>query len=122
MLAHAIVAAPLRIASLQAASPSMSHATALFALHVAVALFGFAALFGDWIALPPIALVLGRTTVAAATLAIVLMVWRERAGRPSVVMLGNGALLALHWVAFFAAVQVASVAIALLGYASFPAF
>ena len=34
----------------------------------------------------------------------------------------NGAVLALHWTAFFAAIQVSSVAIGLLGYASFPLF
>jgi drug/metabolite transporter (DMT)-like permease len=34
----------------------------------------------------------------------------------------NGPLLALHWVSFFAAVRLSSVAIALLGYASFPVF
>jgi drug/metabolite transporter (DMT)-like permease len=93
---------------------------ALFALHVAVGLFGFAALFGKWVALPPVAIVLGRTVVAAATLALVASMRRQRFGQPERGLLVNGPLLALHWVSFFAAVQVASVAIALLGYASFP--
>jgi len=48
----------------------MRAATALFSLHVAVALFGFAALFGKWIALAPVELVLGRTIVAALALAV----------------------------------------------------
>jgi drug/metabolite transporter (DMT)-like permease len=96
--------------------------TALFALHIAVALFGFAALFGKWIALAPDEIVFGRTVVAATTLFIVAR-WRSSAiGRPGAAVIANGALLALHWVAFFAAVQVASVAIALLGFASFPVF
>jgi drug/metabolite transporter (DMT)-like permease len=93
---------------------------ALFALHVAVGLFGFAALFGKWIALSPVAIVLGRTVVAAATLALVASMRRQPFGQPERGLLVNGPLLALHWVSFFAAVQVASVAIALLGYASFP--
>ena len=93
---------------------------ALFALHVAVGLFGFAALFGKWVALSPVAIVLGRTVVAAATLALVASMRRQRFGQPERGLLVNGPLLALHWVSFFAAVQVASVAIALLGYASFP--
>src|SRR4029453_4897585 len=92
------------------------------ALHLAVALFGFAALFGDWIALAPTAIVVGRTTVAAITLTVVLRLRRQSSGRANIAMVANGALLALHWVAFFAAVQTASVAIALLGYASFPVF
>src|SRR5690349_1504433 len=93
---------------------------ALFALHVAVALFGFAALFGKWVALSPVAIVLGRTVVAAATLALVSSMRRQAFGQPERGLLLNGPLLALHWVSFFAAVQVSSVAIALLGYASFP--
>jgi len=100
----------------------MRAATALVALHVAVALFGFAALFGKWIALVPDELVLGRTIVAAVALRAVLL-WRsQRLTKPTLAVVANGALLALHWVAFFAAVQVASVAIALLGFASFPVF
>ena len=37
-------------------------------------------------------------------------------------LIANGVLLALHWLAFFAAIQVSTVAIGLLGYASFPLF
>jgi drug/metabolite transporter (DMT)-like permease len=95
---------------------------ALASLHLAVALFGFAALFGKWIALPATMIVLGRTVVAAATLAAVCLVRREPVGRPSVGVAANGAILALHWVSFFAAIQVSSVAVGLLGYASFPMF
>jgi len=97
-------------------------ASALLALHVAVALFGFAALFGKWIALSAVAIVLWRTVIAAATLALLAWVRHQPLGRPERGLLGNGPLLALHWVSFFAAVQIASVAIALLGYASFPVF
>lgn len=100
----------------------MTPRTALVALHAAVALFGFAALFGKWIALPATAIVLGRTAIAAATLAIVARLRHQPLGRPAASLGLNGALLALHWVAFFAAVQVASVAIGLLGYAAFPVF
>jgi len=94
--------------------------SALLALHAAVALFGFAALFGKWIALSAVDIVLGRTIIAAATLALVASLRRQPFGRPERALLVNGPLLALHWVSFFAAVQIASVAIALLGYASFP--
>jgi len=96
--------------------------TALVALHVSVALFGFAALFGKWIALSPVAIVFGRTVVAAITLAIVLRWTKHAAGSPNRVLFLNGALLALHWVTFFAAIQIATVAIGLLGFASFPVF
>ncbi|HEX6137344.1 MAG TPA: DMT family transporter [Casimicrobiaceae bacterium] len=100
----------------------MTRRAALVALHASVALFGFAALFGKWIALPATVIVLGRTAIAAATLAIVARVRGERPGRPEAGLVWNGPLLALHWVSFFAAVQVAGVAVGLLGYASFPVF
>ena len=47
----------------------MTRTTALIALHAAVALFGFAGLFGKWLALSPVAIVLGRTAIAAVALA-----------------------------------------------------
>jgi drug/metabolite transporter (DMT)-like permease len=96
--------------------------TALVSLHAAVALFGFAALFGKWIALPATAIVLGRTVVAAMTLAIVLVARDRTLGATRLGFVVNGAILAAHWVAFFEAVQIASVAVALLGYATFPLF
>lgn len=99
-----------------------SRARAFASLHAAVVLFAFAGLFGKWIALSPVLIVLGRTVVAAAALALVrhqLQLFR----RPlNLRLLANGAVLALHWVSFFAAIQVSSVAVGLLGYASFPLF
>ncbi|CAG0995898.1 Pseudopaline exporter CntI [Burkholderiales bacterium] len=91
----------------------------MVSLHLAVALFGVAGLFGAWLALPPVAIVLGRTMVAALALAALALGMREslRGDRD---LAANGAVLALHWVAFFAAIQAAGVAVGLLGYASFP--
>jgi len=78
-------------------------------LHAAVALFGFAALFGQWIALPATAIVLGRTVIAALTLAALMLARRQRAAPASVRLAINGGILALHWVTFFAAVRLAGV-------------
>ena len=94
---------------------------ALVALHLAVLLFGFAGLFGKWLALPPTAIVLGRTVVAAAALGLIVAIRRE----PAVFARGlavNGVVLAVHWVAFFEAIRVSTIAIGLLGFASFPLF
>jgi drug/metabolite transporter (DMT)-like permease len=99
---------------------------ALAALHCAVALFGFAGLFGKWLALPAVTIVFGRTLVASLALALLLRVTRESTERTGSGMewrlAANGAVLALHWVAFFQAIQTASVAVGLLGFASFPLF
>ena len=100
----------------------MTHAGALLALHAAVALFAMAGLFGKWLALSALVIVLGRTLVAAATLALAASLRREPVGRPASALVVNGAILALHWVTFFLAIQASSVAIGLLGYASFPLF
>ena len=99
----------------------MTHATALFALHAAVVLFGFAGLFGKWLLLSPVAIVLGRTAIAAVALGILRMRAAERAPF-DVRLIGNGVVLALHWLSFFAAIQVSTVAVGLLGFASFPLF
>ena len=102
----------------------MNPGAALWRLHAAVALFGAAALFGRWVDLPATSIVLGRTAFAALALAIAAAASGRRAmsGRPTAALAVNGALLAVHWVAFFAAVQRTSVAITLVGYASFPLF
>ena len=103
-----------------------SRARALGDLHLAVALFGFAGLFGKWLALPAVTIVFGRTLVAAAALAALLRLGRERRAlslrRIDAPLAVNGAVLALHWVAFFEAIRIASVAVGLLGFASFPLF
>ena len=99
----------------------MTRSSALLALHAAVLLFGFAGLFGRWLDLAPSVIVLGRTVVAAAVLGVV----RLRGGGRSPLdpaLAVNGAILALHWVSFFAAIQAAGVAIGLLGFSSFPLF
>src|SRR5437773_2929482 len=108
-----------------AMTPHPSHltpATSLAALHVAVALFGFAGLFGKWLDWDPVAIVFGRTVVAALVLGLVVAARRTERVGPSWTLAGNGAILALHWVAFFAAIEVSSVAIGLVGFASFPLF
>jgi len=99
----------------------VTNAAALVALHAAVLLFGFAGLFGKWLALSPVLIVLGRTAIAALALGIL----RRHAGERApfdVRLTANGVVLALHWVSFFAAIQVSTVAIGLLGFASFPLF
>lgn len=102
--------------------PTATPPNALLALHGAVVLFGFAGLFGKWLLLSPVLIVLGRTLVAAVTLAAIGIAREGKLRRPDLRMLAGGAVLALHWVTFFQAIQVSSVAVGLLGYAAFPVF
>ena len=107
----------------------------LAAVHLAVLLFGAAGLFGKLIALPATLIVLGRVVFASLTLGLLLR-WRaDRGGaaaegvpartrslRDRAGLAGLGLLLAVHWVTFFHAIQVSSVAVGLLTFATFPVF
>jgi len=95
------------------------------ALHLAILLFGAAGLLGRELALDPAAITAGRSLVAALVLWALLWRGRRDTGLPLPGWgwtLGAGALLALHWSCFFAAVKLGGVPLALLSHASFPAF
>ncbi|NMP30735.1 EamA family transporter [Thalassotalea sp. M1531] len=95
-------------------------------LHSAVLLFALAGLFAKWLPLSAYWLVLGRTSFAAITLFVFLFVTQRNAlkiGRsdiPSIIF--SGVLLLLHWLTFFYAIQLSTVAFGLLVFASFPIF
>jgi drug/metabolite transporter (DMT)-like permease len=79
-------------------------------------------LFGKWISLSAATIVLGRAGFASLALGVWLYLCRQGVGRCEWQFVSSGLLLAVHWVAFFQAIQTASVAIGLLGFASFPVF
>jgi drug/metabolite transporter (DMT)-like permease len=101
-------------------------AGSLLEIHGAVVLFGLAGLFGKWLTLSPLIIVLGRVVFAALVLGLVLLLTRRPFGisRPGdrLLFLGLGILLAVHWSVFFLSVQVSTVAVGLLSYSSFPVF
>ncbi len=102
------------------------HKGNLFRLHLAVFLFGFAGLFGKWIAQPPVTIVFGRTFLAAAGLSLFLFVRKEKrpwhTGGFAASLLVSGAVLAFHWLAFFNAIRLASVTLAVLTFCTYPLF
>ena len=89
-------------------------------------LFGIAGLFGKVLALPPWYIVLGRTGFATMALGLVMAFNKRRkaqthsVGIPVMVILG--AVLAIHWITFFQAIQISSVAVGLLAFSTFPLF
>ncbi len=105
-----------------AASPARGS----LAVNAAVALFGLAGVLGKVADLPAPLIVLARVLVAAPALAAV--VWlsriplRPRSRRDLAILVAQGALLAIHWTAFFESINVSSVAIGLLSFSSFPLF
>ena len=102
------------------------HASGLIEIHVAVLLFGLAGLFGKFLALPAWSIVLGRTGFAAITLGLVLLFTQPNnrpQGAKTIAYCGLlGLILAVHWISFFRAIQVSSVAVGLLAFSTFPVF
>lgn len=97
----------------------------LLQIHVAVLLFGLSGLFGKYVTLPAPLITLGRVVFAALALGIVLAATRSRfalQGRDRLLLPLTGVVLAFHWAAFFQSVQVSTVAIALVSFATFPVF
>ena len=95
-------------------------------LHLAVLLFGCAGLFGKLINEPPVVIVFGRTSLATIALFCIIKLQGNTIkfqGRRDIFgFTFMGLLLAFHWITFFKSVQISTVAIGLLTYASFPAF
>ena len=105
----------------------MSRRSALVQLHIAAVLFGLTGVFGELIRADAAVITFGRAVFAVAALAVFARHQgrRLRAGlsaRKLALLGGSGLLLALHWVTFFIAVKVGGIAVATLGFASFPAF
>jgi drug/metabolite transporter (DMT)-like permease len=96
-------------------------------IHLAVFLFGFAGLFGKFLSCSPFIIVLGRTFFAALALFVYAKMFSRTPlfnfDRTSFLFLIlQGILLACHWVTFFLAIQISSVAVGLVTFSSFPLF
>ena len=96
----------------------------LLAVHAAVLIFGFTALFSKLLLLPALDITFYRSIFAFIVIAIYIA-YKKQAYRlkcPSdylmVVMLG--VLLAIHWVSYFYAMQVSSVAIGVVALYTYP--
>ncbi|MBV4459712.1 DMT family transporter [Pseudomonas sp. COR58] len=105
----------------------MTPRTALGALHIGALMFGLTGVFGKLAAATPAVIVFGRAAFAVVALAFFARIasqnaWQRLQAADWRRLALGGVLLAGHWVSFFLAVKVAGVAIATLGFASFPAF
>ncbi|SDI87153.1 Threonine/homoserine efflux transporter RhtA [Pseudomonas flavescens] len=105
----------------------MNQRIAHLQLHGAALLVGVSALFGESLNVSTGMIVLGRAMFALLTLSVIglclgLRPWRGVSGGTIAKLLFTGIALGGHWVLFFLAVQTGGVAVATLGFASFPAF
>jgi len=100
------------------------HRRALFEIHVCVILWGFTAILGKLITLPALQLVWWRMLLVTAALACAPRVWRALARIPlrlAFAYAGIGAVVALHWLAFYASVKLANASVAATTMALAPA-
>ncbi|UOD33628.1 DMT family transporter [Massilia violaceinigra] len=95
--------------------------------HVAAVLFGLTGIFGALIHAGATVITVGRAAFAVAALALFALLQQRPLLRgldryKLCMVILSGLLLAAHWVTFFIAVKAGGVAVATLGFASFPAF
>jgi len=98
----------------------------LVQVHIAVLLFGLAGLFGKLVDLPSTIIVFGRVLFATVFLVFILLYLKQsiklKQKRDYFYLTILGVILAIHWVTFFQAIQVSTVAVGLLSFSTFPVF
>lgn len=90
-------------------------------LHFIVFLWGFSAILGKLATVPALELVFFRSIFAAFGMAAVIGFAREsfRVDKKDLIkLLAIGAIVALHWLAFFGSARVANVSVSLVGFAT----
>ncbi|GIU23640.1 membrane protein [Shewanella hafniensis] len=103
---------------------SSAKPSGLIELHLAVLLFGGTALFSKLIPLSALDITFLRCIVAATVLGLLVKFSRKRLTLASkqdyLVAIGLGVIVSLHWVTYFAAMQLSSVAIGMIAFFTYP--
>lgn len=98
----------------------------LFLVHLAIAMFGTSSLFGKIIDQPAFVIIVGRVFFSSIIMGIFFKLKgisiRLNSKKDYYIVLLMGAILAIHWLAFFHSIQISTVAIALLTYSTCPIF
>ena len=96
----------------------------LLAIHAAVLIFGFTALFSKLLSLSALDITFYRSIFAFIAIAIYIaykkQVYRLRCLSDYLMVMMLGILLAIHWVSYFYAMQVSSVAIGVVALYTYP--
>lgn len=100
------------------------HRQSLLFLHCAVLLFGGTALFAKLIGLNALDITVYRTAIASLTLLIFLAITRKAILLLSVkdyfIVLALGVAVGIHWVTYFAGMQLAGIAIGIIAFFTYP--
>lgn len=104
----------------------------LFAIHIVAILFGATGIFGAIIHADALMITGGRAFFAVLTLIALSRIFSREGSNPLNTFASwfahpgafvlSGLMLAVHWVTFFYSVKLGGIAVATLGFASFPAF
>ena len=101
-----------------------SQQQSLLYLHSAVLLFGGTALFSKLIGLPALDITVYRTAVAAIVLFIVLSLQKQKIRLASTkdygIALLLGIVVGIHWVTYFAGMQMAGVTVGIIAFFTYP--
>ena len=104
----------------------MSHRNGVISVLVALPFVSMTGLFGKFLSHSPLLIVQGRTVFAFGALLLALFAIRKaiffKNYREWACLMVSGTILAVHWIAFFQAIQVSTVAIGLLSFSSYPLF
>ena len=99
----------------------MTRSTDYLKLHFIVFLWGFSAILGKLVTVPAIELVWYRSIFAALGMGAVIYFSRgtfQVSRNDMIKLFGIGAIVALHWIAFFGSARVANVSVSLVGFAT----
>lgn len=96
----------------------------IYAINLTALLLGGTTLFPKVISLSASSITFGRSVVAGLGLLLFLVASKEpikiNSGKDSFIILGLGILLTLHWVSLFYAIQVSTVAVAVISLYTYP--
>lgn len=101
-----------------------SHNEGLLSVHTAVLIFGLTALFSKLIALSALEITLFRSVFAVVAIAVYIKYLKESLklnnARDYLVVMLLGFFLATHWVTYFHAMQISSIAIGIIALYTYP--
>lgn len=90
-------------------------------LHFIVLLWGFTAILGVLISIPPVELVFYRTLFSAVLLGLLLWfrgISFNLGKHPTLYILLTGTLIGVHWITFFLAARISNISVCLAGFAT----
>ena len=99
----------------------MASSTDYLKLHFIVFLWGFSAILGKLVSIPSVEMVWYRSILAAAGMGAVIYFTRGnfKVSRADLIrLIAIGAIVSLHWIAFFGSARASNVSVSLVGFAT----